>query len=104
MLPVIAANKQRVRNFDGPRPNIVAIFMLAIPVLAGLALLIVTGNPLWFIGGIVVGLVLMQSPKVAKQWEKAVVLRLADSSDCTAPDSSGSCRSSTPSLRGSISA
>jgi regulator of protease activity HflC (stomatin/prohibitin superfamily) len=76
MFPPVAANRERVRNFNGPRPNIVAIFVLAVPVLAGMALLIITGNPFWFIGGIVVGLILMQSPKVAKQWEKAVVLRL----------------------------
>jgi regulator of protease activity HflC (stomatin/prohibitin superfamily) len=76
MFPVAAANRERVRNFNGPRPNIVAIFVLLVPVLAGLGMLIATGNPLWFIGGIIVGLILMQSPKVAKQWEKAVVLRL----------------------------
>ena len=76
MLPIVAANNPRARNFNGPRPNIVAIFVLAVPILAGLAVLIATENPLWFIAGIVIGLVLMQSPKVAKQWEKAVVLRL----------------------------
>ena len=76
MFPVVAANKERVRNFNGPRPNIVAIFVGAAPALAGMAMLIVTQNPLWFISGIILGLILMQSPKVAKQWEKAVVLRL----------------------------
>jgi regulator of protease activity HflC (stomatin/prohibitin superfamily) len=76
MFPPAAANQQRARNFNAPRPNIVAIFVLAAPALAGMAMLIATGNPLWFIGGIIVGLILMQSPKVAKQWEKAVVLRL----------------------------
>src|SRR5947208_8125000 len=76
MFPVVAANRERVRNFNGPRPNIVAIFVLVISFLTGLGLLIATGNPLWLIGGIIVGLILMQSPKVAKQWEKAVVLRL----------------------------
>jgi regulator of protease activity HflC (stomatin/prohibitin superfamily) len=76
MFPVAAANRERVRNFNGPRPNIVAIFVLLVPALAGLAMLVATENPLWFIGGIIVGLILMQSPKVAKQWEKAVVLRL----------------------------
>jgi len=74
--PVAATNRERARNFNGPRPNIVAIFVVAAPILAGLAMLIVTGNPLWFIAGILIGLVLMQSPKIAKQWEKAVVLRL----------------------------
>jgi regulator of protease activity HflC (stomatin/prohibitin superfamily) len=56
MFPVVAANKERVRNFDGPRPNIVAIFVGAAPALAGMAMLIVTQNPLWFISGIIVGL------------------------------------------------
>jgi regulator of protease activity HflC (stomatin/prohibitin superfamily) len=54
----------------------VAIFVLVVPALAGMAGLIATENPFWFIGGIIIGLALMQSPKVAKQWEKAVVLRL----------------------------
>jgi regulator of protease activity HflC (stomatin/prohibitin superfamily) len=76
MFPAAAANRERVRNFNGPRPNIVAIFVLLVSFLAGLGLLIATGNPVWFIGGIILGLILMQSPKVAKQWEKAVVLRL----------------------------
>jgi len=76
MFPVVAANRERVRPFNGPRPNIVAIFVLLVFFLAGLGMLITTGNPFWFIGGIIVGLILMQSPKIAKQWEKAVVLRL----------------------------
>src|SRR5436305_6655350 len=76
MIPVVAANRERVRNVNPPRVNIVAIFVLAVPIFAGLALLVITANPLWFISGIVVGLILMQSPKIAKQWEKAVVLRL----------------------------
>jgi regulator of protease activity HflC (stomatin/prohibitin superfamily) len=76
MFPVAAANKERVRNFNGPRPNIVAILVLLVSFLTGLGMLIATQNPLWLIGGIIVGLILMQSPKVAKQWEKAVVLRL----------------------------
>jgi regulator of protease activity HflC (stomatin/prohibitin superfamily) len=76
MFPVAAANKERVRNFNGPRPNIVAIFVLLVSFFAGVGLLIATGNPFWLIGAIVVGLILMQSPKIAKQWEKAVVLRL----------------------------
>ncbi|HXH37218.1 MAG TPA: slipin family protein [Thermoanaerobaculia bacterium] len=76
MFPIAAANKERLRNFEGPRVNIVAVFVLVAPILIGLAALIATENPLWLIGGIVLGLVLMQSPKVAKQWEKAVILRL----------------------------
>jgi regulator of protease activity HflC (stomatin/prohibitin superfamily) len=76
MIPVVAANRERVHPFNGPRPNIVAIFVLLAAFLTGLGMLIATQNPLWIIGGIIVGLILMQSPKVAKQWEKAVILRL----------------------------
>jgi regulator of protease activity HflC (stomatin/prohibitin superfamily) len=76
MFPAAAANRERVRNVNPPRANIVALFVLLVPVLAGLGILVATENPLWFIGGILVGLILMQSPKIAKQWEKAVVLRL----------------------------
>jgi regulator of protease activity HflC (stomatin/prohibitin superfamily) len=76
MFPVAAiANKERVRR-DPPRVNIVAVFVLIVSVLIGIALFVITENPLFFIGGIIVGLIAMQSPKVAKQWEKAVVLRL----------------------------
>jgi len=76
MFPVTQVTKERVRPGNPPRPNIVAIFVLAAPILIGIAILIATQNPLWLIAGMVVGLVLMNSPKVAKQWEKAVVLRL----------------------------
>jgi regulator of protease activity HflC (stomatin/prohibitin superfamily) len=75
MLAITIPNRERNRPGNSPRPNIVAIFVLLVPVLTGAGLSL-TGSPLWFIGGIVLGLILMQSPKVAKQWEKAVVLRL----------------------------
>ncbi len=76
MLAITIPNRERNRPGNGPRPNIVAIFVLVAPVLIGLAGVIATENPVWIISGAVLGLVLMQSPKVAKQWEKAVVLRL----------------------------
>ncbi len=76
MLAITIPNRERTRPLNPPRPNIVAIFVLVVPVLIGLAGVITTENPAWIISGIVLGLILMQSPKVAKQWEKAVVLRL----------------------------
>ncbi len=76
MLAITIPNRERNRAGTQPRPNIVAIFVLVVPVLIGLAGVITTENPVWIISGAVLGLVLMQSPKVAKQWEKAVVLRL----------------------------
>ena len=50
---------------------------LLVPALLGVGLTVtLTANPVPLIAGIVVGLVLMQSPKVAQQWERAIVLRL----------------------------
>jgi len=76
MLAIVIPNRERTRPANPPRPNIVAIFVLVVPVLIGLAGVITTENPAWIISGVLLGLILMQSPKVAKQWEKAVVLRL----------------------------
>jgi regulator of protease activity HflC (stomatin/prohibitin superfamily) len=54
----------------------VAASVLILPILLGLAATVLLGGPVGAIVGIVLGLLLAQSPKVAKQWEKGVVLRL----------------------------
>jgi regulator of protease activity HflC (stomatin/prohibitin superfamily) len=59
-----------------PRLNVVAVALLAAPTLAGLAATVARDRPEPLVAGILIGLVLMQSPKVAQQWERAVVLRL----------------------------
>ena len=61
---------------SGPSPNVIAIAMLALPTLAGLAWSDGMNHPLRFAAGLAVGLVLMQSPRIARQWERGVVLRL----------------------------
>src|SRR5919199_6123021 len=70
----------RKRNLPAPnvpRTNVVAALCLLLPLAAGIgATVVLGGNPLGFILGLFAGLLLMQSPKVAKQWEKGVVLRL----------------------------
>jgi regulator of protease activity HflC (stomatin/prohibitin superfamily) len=67
-------------NVDGPprelRPNVLAVVLLIVPVLLGTGLTARTQNPAYVIVGILIGISLMQSPKVAKQWERGVVLRL----------------------------
>jgi regulator of protease activity HflC (stomatin/prohibitin superfamily) len=59
-------------------PNVVALLFFAAPAAAGLAgtFIPVERNPVWAITGILLGLLLMQAPKVAQQWERAIVLRL----------------------------
>jgi regulator of protease activity HflC (stomatin/prohibitin superfamily) len=58
------------------RSNVVAVIVLIVPALLGVAGLVTTGNPIWLVLGLLVGFLLAQSPKVARQWERAIVLRL----------------------------
>ena len=58
------------------RANVVSILVLLACLTAGVLLALATGSPMPFLALAVAGAVLMQSPKVAQQWERAVVLRL----------------------------
>jgi regulator of protease activity HflC (stomatin/prohibitin superfamily) len=58
-----------------PRFNVVAIVVLLVCVGLGVVGLVLTGNPVALIVMALLGLVLMQSPRIAQQWERAVVLR-----------------------------
>ena len=58
------------------RINVVAVLLLVIPLGAGLAWSILADNPVPLLASALVGGTLMLSPRVAKQWERAVVLRL----------------------------
>jgi regulator of protease activity HflC (stomatin/prohibitin superfamily) len=58
------------------RLNVVGVAALVIPMAGGVAAAIAFDNPWPAIAGGLIGLTLMLSPRVAKQWERAVVLRL----------------------------
>jgi regulator of protease activity HflC (stomatin/prohibitin superfamily) len=77
MVPVVFA---RARSEDAggspPRVNIVAIAILLACVGIGAWRTIDTGNPIPLVVMVPIGLVLMQSPRIAQQWERAVILRL----------------------------
>src|SRR5438034_468886 len=63
----------------GPRVatlNVVAITVLLVVLAPGVVAFVLTRNPFPLIAAAVVGLVLMQSPRIAQQWERAVVLKL----------------------------
>jgi len=70
----------RTKTTDVPasfiRPNFVAFLMLAIPVGVGLFGTVQLAAPWPIILGTIVGYILMHAPKVAKQWERGIVLRL----------------------------
>jgi regulator of protease activity HflC (stomatin/prohibitin superfamily) len=57
-------------------PNIIAIALLVASVLVGVVLMNASQSPFPLIGGLIVGLIVMQSPKIAQQWERAIILRL----------------------------
>ncbi len=61
---------------DPPRANIVAILVLLGSLAIGGLLTTLVGNPIPIIVLAIAGAVLMQSPRIAQQWERAVVLRL----------------------------
>jgi regulator of protease activity HflC (stomatin/prohibitin superfamily) len=58
------------------RGNFVAFLLFVVPLGLGIWQTAVRANPVPVLAGLIVGFTLMQSPKVAKQWERAVVLRL----------------------------
>jgi len=59
-----------------PRTNIVALALLILPLLLGLAWSIAIKNPAPVLVLGLSGVIASQSPKIAKQWERAIVLRL----------------------------
>ena len=68
---------------SGPRgsasrrpPNVIAVGLLGACILTGLALTMASNNPVPIIAGVIGGLVAMQSPRIAQQWERAIILRL----------------------------
>jgi len=73
IVPPVPAGRIKV---DGPRINVVSILIVIVVIGAGLAAAIPRDQPLWFIGAIFLAFFLALSPKVAQQWEKAVILRL----------------------------
>ncbi len=59
-----------------PRVNFVQAVAFLAPVAFGALATLMTLNPAGAIVGVLLGLLLAQSPKIARQWERAVVLRL----------------------------
>jgi regulator of protease activity HflC (stomatin/prohibitin superfamily) len=60
---------------NDPHWNIVSLLLFLVPAVAGVAATAAQNNPLPALVGIVLGGIAAQSPKIARQWEKGVVLR-----------------------------
>jgi regulator of protease activity HflC (stomatin/prohibitin superfamily) len=60
----------------GGRNNVLSFAAFVLPVALGVLYAMSENNPIWIVPGVLVGFVIAQSPRVARQWEKAIVLRL----------------------------
>ncbi|MBO0859078.1 MAG: slipin family protein [Chloracidobacterium sp.] len=75
-MSIIKDKKKEVPAPNAPRPNVISAFLLIGSLGLGILISAMTLNPVGALLGAVGGLIAALSPRVAKQWEKAVVLRL----------------------------
>src|SRR3954469_24174305 len=73
---VLAARRAARASRSQRRLNVIAVFILLASLVIGLGMTAGTQNPGWLVIWILVGIVFAQSPKIAKQWERGIVLRL----------------------------
>jgi regulator of protease activity HflC (stomatin/prohibitin superfamily) len=74
MNPVVIGGRSELQSIG--RINVVAVLVLFVSVAIGVAATIATSNPIPLLVMAPIGVVLMLSPRIAQQWERAVVLRL----------------------------
>ena len=72
----LVPNRSNLPAPSAPRLNFVAGLTFLAPLALGILATLMTFNPAGVIVGVLLGLLLAQSPKIARQWERAVVLRL----------------------------
>jgi regulator of protease activity HflC (stomatin/prohibitin superfamily) len=69
-------NRSNLPSANAPRLNVISALGFLAPVGLGALATLITLNPVGAILGVLLGLLLAQAPKIARQWERAVVLRL----------------------------
>ncbi|HEX3086940.1 MAG TPA: hypothetical protein VHP99_20540, partial [Pyrinomonadaceae bacterium] len=69
-------NRANLPARNTPRLNFISALAFLAPLGFGIVSTLITLNPAGVIVGVLLGLLLAQSPKIARQWERAVVLRL----------------------------
>jgi regulator of protease activity HflC (stomatin/prohibitin superfamily) len=72
--PAVAAGRREGTSVSPP--NVVATTVLIAPIVAGLIATMRLDHPAPAIAGLLLGVIAMQSPKIAQQWERGIVLRL----------------------------
>ncbi len=73
---ILAARRAARASRSQSRVNVVSVFILLLSIILGLFITAATQNPGWLVILVLAGIFFSQSPKIAKQWERAVVLRL----------------------------
>jgi regulator of protease activity HflC (stomatin/prohibitin superfamily) len=71
-----AMTKKNNQPATPPHANIVSALLAIVPTGLGVLTTVLTANPLGVFVGAFLGLIAAMSPRIAKQWERAVVLRL----------------------------
>jgi regulator of protease activity HflC (stomatin/prohibitin superfamily) len=61
---------------NAPRVNVVSSVAFLVPAILGVLLTVNTLSPFGAIAGVLLGILFAQAPKIARQWERAVILRL----------------------------
>jgi hypothetical protein len=72
----LVRTRSNLPSTETPRVNVVSAVSFLIPLAVGALATWLTWNPAGVIIGLILGLLLAQAPKIARQWERAVVLRL----------------------------
>jgi hypothetical protein len=68
--------RSNLPSVERSRINVVSAVTFLVPLLLGALATWATFNPVGVIVGLLLGVLLAQAPKIARQWERAVVLRL----------------------------
>ena len=72
----LSDNSSKLPSVNAPRLNVISALAFLAPAGLGALATLITLNPVGAILGVLLGLLLAQAPKIARQWERAVVLRL----------------------------
>jgi len=72
----LVQNRSNMPAPNAPRLNFISALAFLAPLGLGVVSTLITFNPAGVIIGVLLGLLLAQSPKIARQWERGVVLRL----------------------------
>jgi regulator of protease activity HflC (stomatin/prohibitin superfamily) len=77
---ITASRKSSAEGFrsdGGPvQVNIISVVVFVLVAGPGMAMSAASGTPAWAIVGVIAGAILALSPRIARQWERSIVLRL----------------------------